>query len=231
MKKRIKINGVIIFLSVVVMALFPRVFFRQQAGWLGDVAEIFGITFVLLGQILRISSRGYKSENSQNSHRLIQGGPYSLVRNPMYLGIFLIGFGVVLWLFQIWVIIVFLFFFIIRYNLLILEEEEKLVKFFPQEYPDYQRKAPRILPNLFKINKKDISEYLPIKLSWIKKEVNSIIPVLLACFIIGSWKQLKFYGVAGLIKEAVIFDCLVIIFIGLVLYLSKNTKSGLNNKN
>ncbi|MBI4706786.1 MAG: isoprenylcysteine carboxylmethyltransferase family protein [Candidatus Omnitrophica bacterium] len=230
MKKRIKINGVIIFLAVVVMALFPKVFFRQAGGLFGDVAEIFGIIFVLLGQVLRISARGYKAENSQNSHRLIQEGPYSLVRNPMYLGIFLIGFGVVLWLFQIWVIVVFLLFFIVRYNLLIMEEEEKLVKFFPQEYPVYQRNVPRILPNFLKLNKQDIAEYLPVKLNWIKKEINSIIPVLAVSFFIGAWKQLRFSGISGLVKEAVIFDSVVIIFIGLILYLARNTRANLSGK-
>jgi hydrogenase maturation factor HypF (carbamoyltransferase family) len=78
---------------------------------LDDTMEIFGIALILLGQIFRVSGRGYKAEQSQQGQVLIEGGPYILVRNPMYLGILLIGLGIVLMLFNWWVICFFIIFF------------------------------------------------------------------------------------------------------------------------
>jgi len=132
MKKRLKINGVIMFLAAVIVAVFPAMFFRRvNIGLWNEVAEVFGLALILLGQLIRISARGYKSENSGEGKALITNGPYSLVRNPMYLGVLLIGLGVVLMLFKLWVVLVFLAVFIIRYFLLIFKEEKKLAVLFP----------------------------------------------------------------------------------------------------
>ena len=90
MKKRLKINGFIMFIAVLLILIFPAIFFRKPGSYLYDsIMEIIGIVLILLGQFLRVSARGYKSEHSNNSRSLIQGGPYALVRNPMYLGILL----------------------------------------------------------------------------------------------------------------------------------------------
>jgi hypothetical protein len=76
MKLRLKINGVIMFSAFLMVAIFPELFFRQQRiGFLDGVAEVFGITLILFGQILRVSARGYKSEMSFNGHHLAEGGP------------------------------------------------------------------------------------------------------------------------------------------------------------
>ncbi len=152
------------------IVLFPSFFFRhQRLGSLEEIAEIFGIALILFGQLIRTSARGYKSEQSQNGHALIQGGPYSLVRNPMYLGILLIGLGIALMLFQWWAMAVFLIVFIVRYLLLIFKEEKKLLEVFSGQYKIYQGKVPRLIPPLTMLLQADISEYLPLKLSWLKK--------------------------------------------------------------
>ena len=103
MKKRLKINGIIIFCATIIVAFFPRVFFRNNGSGtiLEQYIEIMGFSLILLGQIIRVSARGYKAEHSRESQALIQAGPYQVVRNPMYLGIFLIGLGVVLAVFRL----------------------------------------------------------------------------------------------------------------------------------
>ncbi|MDP2043959.1 MAG: methyltransferase, partial [Candidatus Omnitrophota bacterium] len=109
MKKRIKINGIVMGVAGVLVVLFRGAFFRQEnSGWLENYFRVIGLLFLFLGQLIRVSARGYKAEHSKNSHALIEGGPYKIVRNPMYLGILLIGFGVVLMLFNFWVVFIFL---------------------------------------------------------------------------------------------------------------------------
>ena len=233
MKRRLKINGVIITLAVLLIAVFPNFFmpYNTADAW-DEILDMFGITFIILGQIIRVSARGYKSEHSLQGAALIQGGTYSLVRNPMYLGIFLIGLGIVLTLFKWWVICLFLLVFITRYILLIFKEEKKLLAMFPGEYLDYQRKVPRILPSLATVLQRDINEYLPMKLPWLKKEIGSILAVLFFTLLMESWQDIQNEGWATYQEEALTIIITIILFIALLIYLSKRTESiGEDNSN
>lgn len=226
MKKRLKINGVIIFFAVLLIAFVPGLFFRKDLeNSLDEIAEIFGVAFILLGQIFRVSSRGHKSEHSLNGSALVHTGAYSLVRNPMYLGIFLIGLGVVLMLFNWWAGLAFLVIFYIRYLLLIFKEEKKLRETFRGEYQDYCRKVPRrIFPSLSDLINREISGYLPIKTLWLLKEIGSILAVLLLTLLIESWRDIRQEGLGLYLKETSGVFVTVALFICLIVYLSKNNK-------
>lgn len=224
MKKRLKINGVIIFCVFLLIVSLPNIFFRNdKATSFNVIAQIIGITFIVLGQILRVSSRGFKSEHSGNGRLLIQGGPYALVRNPMYLGILLIGLGIILMLFKWWVACIFLLVFIARYLMLIFAEEKKLSALFSKEHQDYRKRVPRILPSITTVLKTDIVEYLPIKLPWIKKEIGSILAVLSVVFFFKSWQDIKNEGLSSYLKDAIIIIFTVILFISLIIYLNRRT--------
>lgn len=230
MKKRIKTNGMIIALAVLCLAAFPGVFIRRSPGGLWEeAAEILGVALILFGQLIRICARGYKSEHSRDGHTLLQSGPYAVVRNPMYLGILLIGLGVVLFLFKWWVACIFLFVFIIRYIPLTLKEEKELLSAFPGTYRDYYKKVPRILPSPFTVLKMNISEFLPLKLSWIKKEIGAIIAVLLAAIVIKSWENITNYGMSIFFRRSLVLIAALTLFMGLVIYLAKRTAH--SNKN
>jgi len=226
MKKRLKINGIIIFLALILLVLFPAVFLRigKETLW-DEVAEIFGIAFILLGQIFRASSRGYKSENSGNGHSLIQSGPYALVRNPMYLGILLIGLGIVLALFNWWVAVVFLCIFIWRYLFLTFKEEKKLLAMFPQDYRDYRQRVPRLLPWPAAVLQKDVAEYLPLKLPWLKKEIGSILAVLLFVLLLEGLIDVKSQGIRIYPGEIILSLGVIILFISLIIYLIRRTNN------
>lgn len=224
MKRRLKINGFIIFIAVLLIALFPTIFFRKATeDFFDEVIEIFGVAFILLGQIFRVSARGFKSEHSQNGNILIQGGPYALVRNPMYLGILLIGIGIVLMLFNWWVVCIFLLVFIIRYLSLIFKEEKKLKALFPKDYPHYHKGVPRILPSMAMLLQKDIGEYLPLKLPWLKREMGSILTVLLIVLLLESWEDIKNEGLRVYLREAIPMTITIILFVVLIIYLSRRT--------
>ena len=226
MKRRLKINGAIIAAAVLLVTIFPNIFMRRDTIDLWEeTLEIFGIALILLGQVIRVSARGYKSEYSSKGSILIQKGPYALVRNPMYLGILLIGLGIVLILFKWWVICLFALVFISRYVLLIFKEEKKLLSMFPRDYPDYQRRVPCFLPSIPTILKRDISEYLPMKLPWVKKEIGSILAVLLFTLLVESWEDIKHEGWATYREEALTIIITIILFIAMFMYLSKRTKS------
>jgi protein-S-isoprenylcysteine O-methyltransferase Ste14 len=179
MKKRIKLHGILMFISLVAIGAFPKIFFRsQKAGKLDFIIQILGIGFILLGQLLRVSARGYKAEHSGQGVFLLRAGPYSLVRNPMYLGILFIGAGIILILFKWWVAAVFLLFFLIGYMRLIFKEEKKLSEAFGREYQDYCRTTPRLFPNPAALFIRNIGEIFPLRWAWFKKEIISIVLVL-----------------------------------------------------
>ncbi|MFH1397204.1 MAG: isoprenylcysteine carboxylmethyltransferase family protein [Candidatus Omnitrophota bacterium] len=225
MKMRLKVNGLIMALSCILVAFFPALFFRRLNSGLGNaIMEIFGISFLLLGQIFRVSARGYKSENSKEGRALITGGPYALVRNPMYLGILLIGLGVVLALFNWWAAVIFLAVFIIQYIPLIFKEEKKLEGLFPKDLPAYKKQTCRIFPSLKYIFKNDIRGYLPIKLSWVKKEIGSMLALLFIALLIKFWKDFLTAGVSSYLRGLVGILVVIILFVALVIYLSKPIK-------
>jgi protein-S-isoprenylcysteine O-methyltransferase Ste14 len=225
MKKRLKINGIIMVCAALAVAFFPKFFLRNILGNFWEISlEVAGVALILLGQIIRVSARGYKAEHSWESRALIQSGPYQVVRNPMYLGIFLIGLGVVLVIFKWWAILIFLTVFIIRYILLIYNEEKKLLSMFPNTYKNYCKKVPRILPSLFSMAKLDIVEYLPLKLVWFKKEIGSILTLLLLILLVESWKDIVSEGVRAYFRQVVWLFLTFLIFTFMVILLSKRTE-------
>jgi len=228
MKKRIRHNGIIMCCSALIILIFPGWFLRKGTPvYLDQAAEICGMALIFLGQIFRISARGFKAEHSRDGEVLLQSGPYALVRNPMYLGITLIGLGIVLMLFKLWVLCIFLLFFLLRYILLIFQEEKKLQSFFPQDYPQYQKLTPRIFPSLGMLLGKEMSEYLPLRLSWLKKEIGPILAVLLVALGLGAWKDIKNGGINVYLNRAAAILVIAILFMWLAIYLTRGTGNNL----
>jgi protein-S-isoprenylcysteine O-methyltransferase Ste14 len=222
MKKRLKVNGVIIGFAAVVVAFFPRFFFRSYSGGYRDAAiEVLGFSLIFLGQIIRVSARAYKAEHSNQSQSLICSGPYQVVRNPMYLGIFLIGLGVVLAVFKWPAVVIFVLIFILRYLTLIYKEEAKLLKTFPDTYKKYCKDVPRILPALSSIIKLDISDYMPLKLFWFEKEIGSIITLLLFVLLVRSWMGVTQVGLLAYLQNSLWLFLTVILFTFFIILLSR----------
>lgn len=213
-----------------VVLIYPKFFLRGiLSGFWEPVVTVLGVSLILLGQIIRVSARGYKAENSLDSRALIQGGPYQLVRNPMYLGIFLIGLGIVLAIFQWWAVAIFIVVFIIRYISLIYQEEKKLAAFFPQAYPQYCRNVPRIIPAVARLMKLKLTDYLPLKIGWFYREIGSISSLLGVVLIVECWKDLSFANWAVCLRQILLIILIIFIFWAWVILLSKWTKK--NNEN
>ncbi len=223
MKKRLKINGVIMFLATILLAVFPAFFFKPDELNLKDaIFEILGVALILLGQLIRVSARGFKSERSGNGHTLIEDGPYSVVRNPMYLGIFLICLGVIFMVFKLWVAFIFIAFFIIRYILLIRSEEKNLKSAFGESYARYcSRVTHRVFPSIRKLYFEDIREYLPLKFKWIKKEIGSIVAVLIFVVLADSFVGIKSGNILGYLRGLAWMAFVLLLFTCFSFYLSR----------
>ena len=233
MKTRIKINGIMILAAIGLCAFFPFALLRRGSGRLDGFMEVVGLCMILFGQLLRASARGYKAENSDNSGKLVTGGPYAMVRNPMYLGILVIGLGLVLVLGNVWALALFVAGFLMRYLYLFEKEEKALARIFGSSYLDYTRQVPRLVPNLPFLLKSDIRQYLPVKPRWYCRETVSIIPVLAAVLAIESWETVYAGGWKALIPELLGFLAVIALFLVFIRTLSdygKVIQTGKNNR-
>jgi protein-S-isoprenylcysteine O-methyltransferase Ste14 len=223
MKKRIKNQGITIFLAVLITLLFSKSLFpHQREGFLDIFLDALGIIIILFGFLLRIVSRGYKEEKSANGTILVKDGPYALVRNPMYLGTLMIGTGMILVLFELWIFILFIIVFMRIYIPQIKEEEALLSKRFGDEYYNYYRLTPRSFPkSFFFLN---MHKYLPLKLSWVRKEIPSLLAVCFAVVLFESWEEFTSLGSGEFLKELWEIFFIVIVFLGLIITMNLVTE-------
>ena len=84
------------------------------------------------------------------------------------------------------------------------------------------KSTPRILPKISALLNEDIRDVLPLKLSWIKKEIGSVIGFILGILIIESWEDISKGGLSGKALEFMSFALLLSVFLILALYLNKN---------
>jgi protein-S-isoprenylcysteine O-methyltransferase Ste14 len=107
---------------------------------------------ILAGIAIRIWSRGHHVQNT-----LYTNGPYALVQHPLYLGTFLISYGVCLILNDWLITVVYLAYFFVFYSATILSEEISMYNKFGQVYSIYFSKTPSIIPYRFSsIHLKDL---------------------------------------------------------------------------
>jgi protein-S-isoprenylcysteine O-methyltransferase Ste14 len=111
-----------------------------------------GIGLAAAGLGLRGWAVGHAGAHTRSyrlrARRLATGGPYAWVRNPIYLGNFLVGLGVTM-VAQSWAtFLVFLVGFAVEYGAIVSLEERFLADTFGDVYGEYRRRVPRWLPRL-----------------------------------------------------------------------------------
>lgn len=109
---------------------------------LEDITSFAGMTFVVCG----LGIRSWAAGTLHKLSRLTTHGPYSIVRNPLYLGsiLMMVGFGTLIDdPLSIWIVLgPFLALFAIQ----IRDEERKLADRFGAQWNEYVRTTPRFLP-------------------------------------------------------------------------------------
>jgi protein-S-isoprenylcysteine O-methyltransferase Ste14 len=107
----------------------------------------------LLGQIVRFFTVGFvprgtsgRNTKGQVAEVLNTTGMYAIVRNPVYLGNFLIWFGLSLFMKSVWFTTVIILFFTIFYERIIFTEEVFLRQKFGEVFVEWAGKTPAIIP-------------------------------------------------------------------------------------
>lgn len=116
---------------------------------------LIGILFLALGEMIRIwavsHAGGATRTRNVGAPFLCTTGPYSRVRNPLYIGNILIFIAIVLIAGtpSLWTMLaVTVTFFIIQYSLIISLEEETLIEIFGDAYDTYRKNVPALMPKI-----------------------------------------------------------------------------------
>ena len=124
--------------------------FRSWNDW--PTWRVSSAVLVLLGLGIRALAGGFAGRHTRKGQieapRLSTGGPYSFVRNPIYIGSMVIGLGMV-GLLASWVALIpYVGVFAIFYFAVIPAEEEFLRRTFGRQYEEYCQNVPRLRPRL-----------------------------------------------------------------------------------
>ncbi len=116
------------------------------------ISVSISLLFITIGELLRIWSVGYAGGTTRATalgaaRDLVTTGPYSYVRNPLYLGNLLLSVGVTLFTNVLWLIPILIIGYFIQYMPIIAVEEKYLSESCGQVYDKYQTEVSRFLPN------------------------------------------------------------------------------------
>lgn len=117
--------------------------------------ELVCLITSFVGLAIRILTVGHapRHTSGRNTKRQVADslnttGMYSMVRNPLYLGNFMMGLGIALFVHLWWVTLIYILLFCVYYERIIFAEEAFLRRKFGTEYLNWANRTPAFIPNL-----------------------------------------------------------------------------------
>ena len=145
-----------VFLSLTVLLILGTVPYPRATG-VSLVLAVFGVLLALAGVALSIWAISTTVRQRvildaghfvKEEHPLVTGGAYAFVRNPMYLGIILLWFGIAV-AYQNGVVFTLAAVYVVpALSLYIREEERMMLSEFGAPFEEYMRRVGRLLPRL-----------------------------------------------------------------------------------
>ncbi len=126
--------------------------------FIGAFLEIFALLISMLGFVTRVMVVGYTPSNTsgrntkegQVADSLNTTGLYSLVRNPLYLGNYLMWFGISMLTENLWFVLLFSMVFWVYYERIVFAEEQFLRVKFGEAFLSWSSNTPPFLPSHLK---------------------------------------------------------------------------------
>tara|TARA_R110001599_G_C12277316_1_gene663123 strand:+ start:45760 stop:46407 length:648 start_codon:yes stop_codon:yes gene_type:complete len=143
-KQRAVLLSVIGLLAIA--ALYVDIHGATIAANLGYTLTGLGILLLAFGLFIRLWASLYIVHNRNKN--LVCSGPYSIIRNPLYLGNFIAVTGALVMTGSIYATLAvlagmtFVYYFTIRY------EDERLEHFFGDQFVEFRNRVPRVLPSV-----------------------------------------------------------------------------------
>ena len=191
----------IIFL-LTALTLRPSIMFGSP---LGDrLLAASGMLIVSLGEAVRLLTIGFEyihrggKEGRVYAGRLVQGGAFGLVRNPMYIGNVLIAVGMTIYLRSPLAYIILVPLFVFLYQALIAAEEAYLCDRFGSDYEEYCAKVNRFLPRLERIPQ----AFSGMRFDWrrsLRKDLGTVVGLTMGLILIPLWRTYHIDGWATML--------------------------------
>lgn len=116
-----------------------------------------GVALCFVGATIRFWSSGYLRKDA----RPAVGGPYAWVRNPLYLGTYVMALGAAWSIGNLWLLGTLTVVFAALYHFVILAEEVKLREIFGAPYLKYCELVPRFFPRPWPASRKALKDVNP----------------------------------------------------------------------
>lgn len=150
--------------------------------------EIICLLISALGLGIRVFAVGHapqgtsgRNTKEQVAETLNTTGLYSVVRNPLYLGNFFMGLGVVVFAHLWWLTLIYILAFWLYYERIIFAEEAYLRQKFGETYLSWARATPAFVPKVRLYRSPD----LPFSLkNVLRREYNGFFAVVLTLFVL-----------------------------------------------
>jgi protein-S-isoprenylcysteine O-methyltransferase Ste14 len=194
----------------------------------GDYWESLSICISFLGLAFRCATAGYvprgtsgRNTKTQSAESLNTSGMYSIVRNPLYLGNFIIFLGITLFIQIWWLALIIWVGFWFYYERIVYSEEEFLRKRFGALFIDWSKKTPIFFPNFKNWKTPD----LPFSLkTMIRREFSTFFAIVTAFFFLEVSKNLLHKGKFEIGRSWVIFFIIGLVIYVICVILKKKTK-------
>ncbi|MBN1350940.1 isoprenylcysteine carboxylmethyltransferase family protein [candidate division KSB1 bacterium] len=114
-----------------------------------------GLVTAIVGESIRFWGVSYagsatRTTSGAGGDVLVTNGAFAYVRNPLYLGNFILSLGVCImaWAWMPWMLLLYIALFAFQYAMIISLEEDYLNQTFKDVYADYARHVPRFIPRV-----------------------------------------------------------------------------------
>ena len=172
--RKLRLNFLrLLFIPIVFVIVFVRPLWSLEST-VGFAMELGGYLFLLAGLLVRIWCSFYIG--NRKSKEIVDEGPYSMCRNPLYIGTFLLAIGVGL-CFENLLLLILVPAMIIPVHIIVTRmEETHLESKFGEKYLLYKQKVPRFWP---RISNYTSPETIEVNVNSIRRIVMDTIAVLL----------------------------------------------------
>ncbi|MCG2712630.1 MAG: isoprenylcysteine carboxylmethyltransferase family protein [Candidatus Omnitrophica bacterium] len=160
-------------------AVYPFAIVYIVSAYKQGLEFIPGIWFVLAGLLTRCWAAGY----IKKIRVLTTSGPYSFVRNPLYVGNFLMGLGFCLFVRDVMLILIYIVLFFFFYLGTMKKEEAVLTELFKEEYINYKKRVPAFIPRIFPYIRKQPERYSLKQAHYNGELIRIVVTGILLCLI------------------------------------------------
>ena len=125
------------------------------------VSVTVGFFFIITGMFFRAWASGYINKDRE----LATTGPFSLTRNPLYFGNFVLGLGIAVGANNTYAYAIFLAYYLTFFPFLMVFEHRRMKKKFGRAYEEYAKNSHSFFPKIKKVDKGEfnISFYMKNK--------------------------------------------------------------------